>query len=523
MNWVNFPALGRSSFFVFAASSFFCWFLTVAVRFSAERFRLFAKRDLRRKHKRNVPLLGGIGFFAVLVLLTSLFYFLPEEFRFVPVDGRFTFFFLAGALVVFGVGVLDDIFEIPPGFKFGAQLLAGFCLLASSSEVPQVIKNVPVQEGFHFLAYLIWIVGTMNAVNMIDGMDGLCTGIVAIVASNALVMAMGSGGQPQFNYLLSISLVGACFGFLIHNFFPARIFLGESGSALLGYLAAFLAANAPTQGVFWVDATIPLLMLGIPLLDMCLAIFRRARMGRAIFNGDRGHLHHQLQQLGIPHRAIVLILWGWTLFFNGMAWSVSRSNGFPLTFIYVFGLLGAGTWFFGLRFVRRRLSFQADQLTRLFLRNGVELFGNDQSLFRYLTAQFQHSKKDHIPFTVLTLEVDQIMGELTGARPERAVELQMSVLSILMTRLRQKDHVARVSGNRIVAIIAGIDGRESEVDLMAFLIKKLRETEENFGVYQSEPDQVVGLKIHVYPQDGRKIQNLLESLHPSKEQHAKSA
>ncbi len=235
-----------------------------------------------------------------------------------------------GALVVFGVGQLDDLREVSAPAKTAGTVLAGSVL--SLAGVSILFFRIPfaglvaLSPDLSALLTVVWVVGMTQAVNLIDGLDGLAAGIVAI-ASGALVLyadqlvEAGIIGVDNPGRIIALASVGACVGFLPHNFHPAKIFMGDAGALTLGLVMAASTisiggnTDAPFSGqtfFFFAPMAIPLVILGVPILDTAFAIARRARRGGGVTTADKDHLHHRLMRLGHGQRRSVLILWAWT-------------------------------------------------------------------------------------------------------------------------------------------------------------------------------------------------------------------
>jgi UDP-GlcNAc:undecaprenyl-phosphate GlcNAc-1-phosphate transferase len=237
---------------------------------------------------------------------------------------------LAAAFVIFAVGFVDDLREVSAPAKLAGMILAGSVLTLSGT----TIVNVPIPfVGFTLLApdlaavaSVAWVVVMANATNLIDGLDGLAAGIIAIAAGAFLVYSgqldqAGAIDPANVGPLIAVIVVGVCVGFLPWNFHPAKVFMGDSGALLLGLLmaASTIAVGGQSDNsytgqswFFFAPLVIPLVILGVPLLDMLFAILRRTTRRKGFATADKDHLHHRLLRLGHSHRQSVLILWGFT-------------------------------------------------------------------------------------------------------------------------------------------------------------------------------------------------------------------
>ncbi len=244
---------------------------------------------------------------------------------------------VAGALIC-GVGVLDDIFDLDALTKFGGQVLAVGLLVYSGIQYryfttpdDDQLALDPTQGA---LLTALVVLATVNAVNFVDGLDGLAAGVVGISAAAFFLYCyqlsrLNDVTVATTGALLSAALAGACAGFLVHNFHPARLFMGDSGSMLIGLVLSATAitvttqlvvpgpqpgrahGNGPSPFVLLLPVALPVLILIVPFADLALAVLRRTRAGRSPFAPDKQHLHHRLLEIGHSHRRAVLIMWAW--------------------------------------------------------------------------------------------------------------------------------------------------------------------------------------------------------------------
>ena len=217
-------------------------------------------------------------------------------------------------LVMFAVGAVDDVVSLNPKVKLLGQVLAA-CIAVGSGLVLSSIK-APLGPGtwdFGWFAYpltVFYLVAFANVINLIDGLDGLAAGITAISAFTIFVLSVMTG-RPDAA-VMCVALVGVCVGFLRYNFHPASIFMGDSGSLLLGFGLGVVSLFAAARASTFVSLLVPLLAAGVPILDTAFAIVRRVRTHRPIDAPDKGHIHHRLMESGFSQRTTVLIMWAWT-------------------------------------------------------------------------------------------------------------------------------------------------------------------------------------------------------------------
>lgn len=319
------------------------YFATWGARRVAVRFRVYTPIRSRDVHSDPVPRLGGLGIFAgfaLTLLVASQTYFVKEIFK----DTLAPWGILGGAVVIVIVGVVDDFIDLRWWIKLLGQI-AGALVVAAwgvrMTVIPFVPEPLPIESRVvQVLLTVFLIVVTMNAINFIDGLDGLAAGVAAIggvafflssywVHRNALL--------PDYSdlaTLLMALMVGACLGFLPHNAYPARIFMGDSGSMLIGLLLAsggMVATGQIFSGLYdrasglptVMPIILPIAILLVPMLDLGLAVIRRTAAGRSPWAADRGHLHHKLIDLGYSHRHAVMMMYLWTfvLAFGGIAYA----------------------------------------------------------------------------------------------------------------------------------------------------------------------------------------------------------
>jgi len=287
----------------------------------------------RDVHTSPTPRLGGLailGGITVAILVASNTQFLGGIF-----SGPQPWGVLGGAIVVGLLGWADDIWDIDWMTKLAGQILAA--LFMSMMQVQLTTWPIPGMltipgSNLSLATTVIIVVATMNAVNFVDGLDGLAAGMIAIGSAAFFLYTYDVTQQTSpadfssLALLLLAALIGACLGFLPHNFFPSHIFMGDSGSMVLGLVLAGAtismtghvtpAITSGTQGApAFVPLVLPIVIVALPLLDMLMAVIRRLKKGQSPFQPDKGHLHHRMLKLGHSHRRAVLILYVWTAVF----------------------------------------------------------------------------------------------------------------------------------------------------------------------------------------------------------------
>jgi UDP-GlcNAc:undecaprenyl-phosphate GlcNAc-1-phosphate transferase len=342
--------------------------LTYAVRERAKRARLFDGPDARKVHSGNIPRVGGLAIFLSVVVALGAVQLLARDVDF-GTRGTGLRIVLAGGAAVFLVGLWDDIRSLRASTKLVLQVAIAVAVYAGGLRVETLA--LPFVGVVHFgpivsLAFtLVWLVGITNAFNLIDGLDGLAGG-AAMFALTTMFVVGSINGRPGAA-LVTIVVAGATLGFLVYNFNPASIFLGDSGSLFLGFTLAGLGLLSSQKSQTIVAVAIPIVSLGLPVLDTMLAIVRRFLRGQPIFMADRGHIHHRLLSLGHSPRQVALLLYGaCALLALGGMLLVNNSEYVALVLV-LFGL--------GVGFAIQRLRFaEFEELARL-VRKGVRQRG----------------------------------------------------------------------------------------------------------------------------------------------------
>lgn len=257
-------------------------------------------KDNRRMHRKEMPLMGGLAIFLAFTITVLLFCKIT-----VP-----TLAMLLGNLVIVVAGIIDDKYDLNPIGKLAMQILASVIVICGGITIQQINLFGKIIEFKEFapLVTFIWIIALTNAVNLIDGLDGLSCGVSTISATTLLLTLINSDTDINVICMIAI-LVGSCTGFLPFNFNPARIFMGDTGAMFLGFTLAVLSV----QGCFKLDGIIsfwvPILAFALPLADTAFAFLRRILKGTSPFKADRGHLHHKLIDKGFDQKHAVMILY----------------------------------------------------------------------------------------------------------------------------------------------------------------------------------------------------------------------
>jgi UDP-GlcNAc:undecaprenyl-phosphate GlcNAc-1-phosphate transferase len=334
--------------------------------------------DERKVHQRVTPY-GGGGAMLVGFCVALLFAFLIPSLRSVITSSHEMLGVLLAAGVIFVVGVVDDFREMSAPAKVAGQFLAASILYFSGVTMYQL--KLPF-AGFVVLGpsilpiiTAVWVVALCNAINLIDGLDGLAAGIVAIASGTLCVYGLRLetlGLLPVTNIgpLVAALTCGICVGFLRDNFHPAKLFMGDAGALMLGLLMSASTMviggrTPPASGVtffFFAPLFIPVFILGVPLIDAVWAFVRRTASGQGFHTPDKNHIHHRLMRLGHGHRRTVIILWSWTALLCGFVLLPlfdTRANVFIPLGVAVL-VIALFTWFSPLLWRRRRRREEAE-------------------------------------------------------------------------------------------------------------------------------------------------------------------
>ncbi|MBZ9606394.1 undecaprenyl/decaprenyl-phosphate alpha-N-acetylglucosaminyl 1-phosphate transferase [Clostridium estertheticum] len=271
-------------------------------------------KDERRVHNKPIPVMGGLAIYIAFVIGTILY------------NGILTtsqIGIIIGATIIVIGGIIDDIKDLSPKYKVLIQVIAAICLLVSGIRISTVTN--PFREFYPYLSIgwvyipvtIIWIVGVTNAFNLIDGLDGLAAGI-AFISSVTLMIVSLLNGRLEAAFLTAV-LSGAVLGFIPYNFNPASIFMGDTGSQLLGFLLAAISIEGAIKSATSFVIAVPILAFGLPIYDTLFAMIRRKVNGKSMMQADKGHLHHRLLDMGLSQKQAVIIMYFISAVLGGIA------------------------------------------------------------------------------------------------------------------------------------------------------------------------------------------------------------
>ncbi len=302
-------------------------------------------KDARRVHKKPIPRFGGMSIF--LGSMTAMT--IPAG-----MNNKIMIAMLGGLLMYF-LGVLDDMYDLKPHIKFLGQIAIASTVYALGIRITFISNyfgaavtdshaNVILSTGVAYIVTVLWIVGITNAVNLMDGLDGLAAGSVAIMSLSlayiAYIHGTRLGSMPVCIALVAVA--GGCIGFLPYNFSPAKTFMGDGGALYLGYMIAVLSIISPLKRATVVGALVPMLALAVPIFDTLFAMLRRTLKHQSIMHADKGHLHHHLMAAGFGQRRSVLIMYGIIGIMGIVAVLISRELYKDAFFLFLIAVLYLG-------------------------------------------------------------------------------------------------------------------------------------------------------------------------------------
>ncbi len=283
--------------------------------------------NARKVHVRTMPRIGGLAIFIAFLIGYALL--LPAS--------RYNDAILIGAVVIVLTGLIDDRFQLSARVKLMGQMIATVVVLNSGMRIEMI--NLPFDQQLYLGSWsipvtVLWLIGITNAINLIDGLDGLAAGVSSIALGTIAVLAIIQGNV--YLTMMALLLLASTLGFLVHNFYPAKIFMGDTGALFLGYMLAVFSLIG-FKNVTLFSLVVPVLLLGLPISDTIFAIVRRLVQGRPPMSPDKSHMHHQLIDMGFTTRQAVLLMYGMTLFFGiaSILFAKTTMLGAVITFVIV--------------------------------------------------------------------------------------------------------------------------------------------------------------------------------------------
>ena len=295
---------------VFGSAALISFGLTPAIRTIAPRLGALDFPNQRKVHSKPVPSMGGVAILAAFATATAIGVWLQPPLARI-LDGKLGGI-LIGCLILAAIGIYDDIRGMRAYSKLAGQLAASAVLVCYGFTISKFTSplsktgSIAVPAAVGVLLTVLWVVGLTNAINLIDGLDGLAAGIVFIVSITMLLVSIYRGDFEVG--LLSVALGGAVLGFLRYNFYPASIFMGDTGSMCLGFILAAMSLLGASKSTIAVALLVPISSMAVPLIDTSLAFLRRVFHGQHPFKSDRQHLHHRLLALGLSQKQVVFLI-----------------------------------------------------------------------------------------------------------------------------------------------------------------------------------------------------------------------
>ncbi len=284
--------------------------ITPFIKRLANKLGAYDRPNNRKVHKNIIPSLGGLSIFLATVVG---YLYLAPKLEYVP-------YIFIGGFIIIAIGFFDDLYNLSPAIKFSGQIIAALIVVQSGLNIEFLNLPFDGQIDLGFFSYIFtvfWIVAITNTINLIDGLDGLAAGVSTIALFSIMVVALINNQLIIVG--LCIILIGSTLGFLVYNFYPATIFMGDTGSLFLGYCISIISIMGLLKSVTLFSFIIPVIILAVPIFDTFFAIVRRVLNKQKISAPDKSHLHHCILAMGVDHRTSVIIIYLYGAFFGGAA------------------------------------------------------------------------------------------------------------------------------------------------------------------------------------------------------------
>ena len=326
-------------FIIFIISLFVAYLFTILAKNIAPSIGAIDKPNDIKIHNKPIPRLGGLAIYVAFLISMIFIYYFNDNLYFISKNKMIGIFI--GGTIVFFTGLIDDIITVKAAYKLLFQAIAASVLFFYGIRM-NLFPNLRISYVFT----LVYVVGAYSAMDMIDGLDGLAAGVSSICSTFFLIVFWQQGNE--LGIFISLILIGSSLGFLKHNFFPANIFMGDSGSMLLGFLLATLMIIFTNQPYNLIRFIIPILILGVPILDNFLTFLYRYRQEKSFLVGDLNHFYNRIMNCGVSHKNTVLVMYLVSIIFgfNAVLFTVNVNIGWIFLIILGIGL------FFGIRRVR---------------------------------------------------------------------------------------------------------------------------------------------------------------------------
>lgn len=328
-----------SYFIAFISAVIISFIMTPPARMLAIKVgALDVPKDARKIHNKPMPYFGGLAIYVSII--ACMVVYMPHT--------STNLHIIAGATLIVLTGIVDDMYDMPAKVKLLMQIIAALIAIKGGVQI-HFITN-PLSEtgmsylfnGLSYIITLIWLVGITNTINLIDGLDGLASGVASIAATTLLFTASKMG--HDFIVMQCAIIAGASLGFLPFNFNPAKIFMGDTGSMLLGYMLAVTSVSGMIKSVAAVALAVPIFALGLPIFDTTFAIIRRYINKKPIMEADKDHLHHKLMKSGLNQRQTVLIMYFISMMLGIVSVTIADTD--PFTGIIVATIVVIAVFYF---------------------------------------------------------------------------------------------------------------------------------------------------------------------------------
>lgn len=384
----------------------------------ARKRNLVDEPDVRKIHTRPIARVGGIAIFLATMSAVAAPFLLDNNIGQTLRQELFPIIMLlVASSLVFAVGLFDDVRHARIRTKLGVQIIATILVCSAGTCLDHItVRGVGTLDlrGYGLIITFCWIIGVTNAINLIDGLDGLAAGISAIASGAISVLAIHQGNTILA--VIMLALFGALTGFLFFNFHPAKVFMGDSGSLFLGFIIASSSVMTAKKSEGLIGIGLPLLALGIPLFDTMQSMLRRFLERRGIMSPDRGHIHHRLLDLGLKQQHVVVLAYtvtimaagfGLAMFTTRGAHSVAMLLGCLVTFVMLFRIAGCFSLSKAIRDFRKRLDIDhRNRIERKGFENAQLELKNAKSLDQWWECMCKAASV--MEFTKLCLAMEQI-------------------------------------------------------------------------------------------------------------------
>lgn len=502
-NWILYPV-------IFSSALLISWGLTPLAGRLALRLGCVDRPGGRKIHTRNIPYFGGVAvFLSFLLVFMAVYYYYALD---IPVEPRRLMLgFCLGGSIILITGLIDDVRSTRPVLKLLGQAAAGTVLAILGFRI-EVLTN-PFGGEIHFGAVMggiltvIWVVSMVNAMNLIDGLDGLAAGVAFIVCVSLFAVAINR--NDPLDMVITAILAGSCLGFLRHNFFPARIFLGDAGSMFLGFSLSVIGIHGIQKSATVMALLIPLSALAVPMLDTLMAVVRRSRVNRNIFSADHEHLHHRLVRLGISEKNVVLLIYFFCIHLGITAFVLTLIPADYTLIILILIAMGIMLGIKTLAFIEEKMSVrlrQSEKESMVDEETGL-------SSYRYFTRRVIEEinscdRYDKRNFSLLIFEIKGFIPFLNRFKANEVRRQRFKAVGqIFQDNIRSSDLVSFL-GDESFVILTPEKGQGKE-----YLIERLKTIFENMKADLFDPvlDREIEMKIRAvdYPGNQGLVHDLL--------------